>query len=271
MNISTWLTKATKRLKDIGIESNRLDAELILAETLRKSRTYLHAHLDEEIDPRRVDIAEARLELRLERVPLAYILGRKEFYGRDFLVNPNVLIPRPESEDLIESFLGLSASDISTDKTLIDIGAGSGCLGITAKLERPNISVILSDINPQALIVAQKNAEELGASVRTQQQNLLTGQIEPLDYIIANLPYVDKDWETSPEIKHEPESALFAENSGLSLILKLLPQTARYLNRPGYLLLEADPSQHKEIITSAKEHGLEHQSTNGYCLAFVLP
>ena len=128
MNISEWLRGATRQLKGIGIETARLDAELLLAETIRKPRTYLHAHLDEELDPRRVDIANARLDLRLDRVPLAYILGKKEFYGRTFVVSPQVLIPRPESEDLIDVFLEVSAEDIAPHSSLIDIGTGSGCL-----------------------------------------------------------------------------------------------------------------------------------------------
>ena len=136
MDISTWLKLATKQLKDIGITSARLDAELLLAETLRKPRTYLHAHLNEDIDPRRVDIANARLDLRLERVPLAYILGYKEFFGRKFRVTPAVLVPRPETEDLMTIFLQLTEADIAP-KTVIDIGTGSGILGITAALERP--------------------------------------------------------------------------------------------------------------------------------------
>ena len=163
MNISTWLIQATKQLKVIGITSARLDAELILANTLRKNRTYLHAHLDEEIDPRRVDIADARLSLRLDRVPLAYILGCKEFYGRKFTVSPAVLVPRPESEEMITLFLALTAGEIAP-KTLIDIGTGSGCLGITAALERPSLRVILSDISPRAIKVAKKNAGNFAGS-----------------------------------------------------------------------------------------------------------
>ena len=163
MNISDWLRSATKRLKDIGIESPRLDAELILAETLRKPRTYLHAHLDEDIDPRRIDIAEARLDLRKDRVPIAYIIGHKEFYGREFHVTPSVLIPRPESEDIVTTFLDIAAGDIAENLKLLDVGTGSGCLGITLKLERPDISVTLSDISRQALVIAEKNADQLGA------------------------------------------------------------------------------------------------------------
>lgn len=250
MNISTWLIQSTKLLKDIGISSAHLDAELILANTLRKARTYLHAHLDEEIDPRRLDIAEARLSLRLDRVPLAYIVGYKEFYGRKFMVSPAVLVPRPESEDMISLFLKLSADD-TTPKTLIDIGTGSGCLGISASLERPNLHVILSDISKKALKIAEKNASLLGANVTFQHQSLLTGQIEPVDYIFANLPYVDRTWETSPELRHEPKEALYAEEQGLKLIRQLLPQAAHHLTPQGLLFIEADPRQHQEIIRSS--------------------
>ena len=108
MNIITWTRRASDTLANALIPSSLLDAELILAETLRKPRTYLHAHPEEEIDPRRVDIADARLSLRLDRVPLAYILGYKEFYGRKFFVSPAVLVPRPESEDMISLFLEMT-------------------------------------------------------------------------------------------------------------------------------------------------------------------
>ncbi len=266
MDISTWLKIATKQLKDIGITSSRLDAELLLAETLRKPRTFLHAHLDEEIDPRRVDIANARLDLRLERVPLAYILGYKEFFGRKFHVSPAVLVPRPESEDLIELFLKLTESDI-TAKTVIDIGTGSGILGITVALERPQFRVILSDISEKALKIAAKNASELDAKVAIVRRSLLTGHIEPLDYILANLPYVDRNWQTSPELRHEPAEALYADDGGLALIMALTPQAARHLQPDGLLLLEADPEQHHKIIDFAKNYDFTLERTLGYALA----
>ena len=270
MNISEWLIDATKQLKDIGIGSPRLDAELILAETLRKPRTHLHANLETEIDPRRIDIADARLRLRLERVPLAYILGHKEFYGRDFRVTPDVLVPRPESEAIITTMLEISAGDISGNRSLLDVGTGSGCIGITIKLERPDISVTLSDISHSALAVAEKNADILGAKVQVKRQDLLNGQIGRLDYIIANLPYVDRDWQVSPELQHEPQGALFADNGGLALIYTLLEQTPLHLNDGGWVLLEADPEQHPLIVKAAAKCGLTHETTNDYCLALRL-
>ena len=265
MIISEWLKIATKSLKTANIPSARLDAELILANTLRKNRTYLHAHLDEEIDPRRFDIANARLDLRLDRVPIAYILGYKEFYGRRFTVSPSVLIPRPESEDLISLFLELTASEI-VEKVLIDVGTGSGCLGITAKLERSNLSVILSDISKPALNVAEKNANALNADVHIQQQSLLNGQLRPVDYIFANLPYVDKSWDVSPELKYEPGIALFAEDEGLKLILQLISQAPRCLTPEGLLFIEADPQQHNRIINEAVKNGFVKERVLNYIL-----
>ena len=261
--IASWLTTATNTLKQADITSARLDAELILANTLRKNRTYLHAHLDEEIDPRRVDIAEARLSLRLDRVPLAYILGCKEFYGRKFTVSPAVLVPRPESEEMITLFLALTAGEIAP-KTLIDIGTGSGCLGITAALERPSLRVILSDISPRAIKIAEKNASNLQARVTLQQQSLLSGQIEPVDYIFANLPYVDRDWDVSPELRHEPAEALFAADNGLRLIETPIEQAPRRLTADGLLFLEADPRQHQATPPQATQHGPPDVETRGF-------
>ena len=266
MDISAWLKSATKQLKDVDIQSPRLDAELLLTETLRKPRTYLHAHLDEEIDPRRLDIANARLDLRIERVPLAYIIGFKEFFGRKFHVSPAVLVPRPETEDVMTLFLKLTEADI-VSKTVIDIGTGSGVLGITAALERPQFRVILTDICSDALHVATRNATDLNARVATIRQSLLSGHIEPLDYILANLPYVDPSWDTSPELRHEPEKALYANDNGIALISALVPQASRHLQPQGILFLEADPEQHKEIIKQSTLHGFTHEETLGYALA----
>ena len=270
MNISTWLKHAAEHLKNAGITSAQLDAELLLANTLRKNRTYLHAHLDEEIDPRRVDIAEARLSLRLDRVPLAYILGKKEFYGRNFSVSPSVLVPRPESE-MINLLLKLAPQD-DQPRTLIDIGTGSGCLGITAALELPdNWHVVLSDISPKALLVAEKNAKKLGAKIFTQKQSLLLGQFEKLDCILANLPYVDKDWKnTSPELRHEPSEALYASEGGLKLIRELIQQAPKHMTDQGLLFIEADEEQHQTIIAFGNQNGFLHLETSGLIVVLRL-
>ena len=266
MNIRAWVRRAADSLADAMVPSALLDAELILAETLRRPRTYLHAHPDEVIDPRRIDIAEARLRLRLDRVPLAYILGYKEFYGRKFIVSPAVLVPRPESEDMISLFLEMTNHRNLAHSTLIDVGTGSGCLGITAKLEKPQLSVILSDVSKKALNIAQKNAELHNVNVKIQHRSLLNELFEPIDIIFANLPYVDKNWEVSPELRHEPSEALFAKNGGLELIYRLILQAPQHLTHNGLIFIEADPEQHKSIIDQAQPHFTCIRQT-GYVIA----
>ncbi len=260
MTIDSWIHEATQQLKASGIPSARLDAEIILAHTLRKSRTYLHAHGDDEImSDRDEEIANARLLLRCDRTPIAYIIGHKEFYGRQFKVTPSTLIPRPESETIItllKELLPRGAMILQEQPIrLVDIGTGSGCLGITAKLEAPELDVTLCDISNHALNVAKTNAKNLEADVAILRSDLLADYPFAPSIIIANLPYVDAEWERSPETNYEPKEALFADNGGLALILQLIDQSATRLVKNGLLLLEADPRQHAEIARYAKSHG----------------
>jgi release factor glutamine methyltransferase len=258
--IKDWLRHAASQLTEVGISSAKLDAEIILAHTLRQSRTFIHAHDDELLSPRQQEIADARLQLRLDRTPIAYIVGHKEFYGRLFRVNPSTLIPRPESETIITLLKELtSQTAIPLDKTpvrLVDVGTGTGCLGITAKLEIPELEVSLVDISRHALNMAEINAKQLHADVAIIRSDLLLSYPMTADYIIANLPYVDTEWERSPETNYEPALALFADDAGLALIKKLIAETPLHLKTGGYLFLEADPRQHAAIITAAKAHGL---------------
>ena len=132
-------------------------------------------------------------------------------------MSPQVLVPRPESEAIIELLKELGVSG-----KLLDIGTGSGCLGITAKLEIPKLNVILSDIIQPALRVARQNAEKFQADVALIKSNLLRAVPGKFDIIIANLPYVDRSWQRSPETNHEPALALFAKDEGLALIYQLI-------------------------------------------------
>ncbi len=266
-----WLAHATDALSAAGIASARLDAEMILAHTLRKNRTYLHAHGDHIITDREAQIADARLALRLDRVPVAYIIGHKEFYGRNFHVTQATLIPRPDSEVLIE--LTRRIMPEITKQTngivrLVDVGTGSGALGITAKLEFPDTDVTLIDISKHALTIAKKNAHLLKAEVGVLLGDLLsTYPFEP-QIIVANLPYVDKAWERSPETQHEPAKALFASNNGLSLIYRLIIQAQSQLASGGALILEADPRQHEAIIARAEQYGFLLEARDGFGLLF---
>ncbi|MDB5177882.1 MAG: putative Modification methylase, HemK family [Candidatus Saccharibacteria bacterium] len=271
MNVQAWIREATTELVGAGIGTAKLDAELMLSHTLRKPRTYLHAHTDDEISERELEIANSRLALRIDRVPLAYILGHKEFYGRRFIVNPSVLIPRPESEAIIDTLKDLLPDTRALPGhtiRLVDVGTGSGCLGITAKLEFPELDVTLADISRHALKVAEKNTEALHAHVSLLKSDLLQSYVLPPDIIVANLPYVDESWERSLETNHEPAEALFARQGGLAFINKLIEQASDVLPMEGLLLLEADPEQHQAIQAKARVHHLSHVLTRDYCVAY---
>jgi len=266
-----WLLGASKLLSDAGIESALLDAEIILAHTLRKNRTYIHAHDDDMLDSRQLEIADARLDLRRERTPIAYIIGHKEFYGRSFKVTPATLIPRPESETIITVLKEIVENQpqklFDVPQRLVDVGTGSGCLGITAKLEIPKLQVTLADVSHHALKVAENNAKSLDADVDILHSDLLEAYSFSPICIVANLPYVDQSWDRSPETQYEPEIALFAEEDGLHLINKLIEEAETRLVPQGYLILEADTRQHHTIITFAKKHHFEIEKTDGFILA----
>lgn len=272
LSVKDWLDDATKQLVFANISTARLDSELILAHTLRQNRSYLHAHQDDTLSARDQEIANARLDLRLDHVPVAYIIGHKEFYGRRFRVSTATLIPRPETEallDLLSEALPKNSTLITeAPLRLVDVGTGSGILGITAKLEYPELDVTLVDISRHALKVAEQNARSLHAEVTTLRSDLLANYVFVADIILANLPYVDPDWERSKETQHEPEEALFAANGGKALIFELLSQTNAKLATGGTLILEADPEQHDAIKSEAKKYGLLLQAEKEYGLSF---
>lgn len=272
MIIQRWITEATQLLQAEDIPSARLDAELILSHTLRKPRTYIHAHPEDELDARQLEIADARLELRRERTPLAYIVGHKEFYGRRFKTTPATLIPRPETEAFIELLAEIVPKNLPLVKErrrLVDVGTGTGAIGVTAKLEWPELDVTLTDLSQQALNVAKQNAKQLSADVSFHKGDLLRGYGTPVDIVVSNPPYVDKAWVVSPETHAEPELALYANKGGLSIIEQLLTQASRLLRPSGTLLLEADERQHAAIIQDATNRGLTHVQSRGLVMQFT--
>jgi release factor glutamine methyltransferase len=263
-NISQWLDQAAKQLAQAGIASSRLDAEIILAHTIHKGRTFLHAHPDDHIPNHSLAIADARLQLRIDRTPVAYIIGHKDFYGRPFHVTPATLIPRPESEMIITILKELQTDTAGSLLTLVDVGTGSGCLGITAKLELPNLDVTLLDVSKYALRIAKENADSLGAEVTIATSDLLSNYPFTASFIVANLPYVDPTWDRSPETYHEPDLALFAKGKGLDLIKKLIHQAPSRLTASGALILEADPWQHADIIAAGKQNGFNRSTIRDF-------
>jgi len=274
MTIESWIRQATNELKEAGIESDYLDAEILLAHTIRHPRTWLHAHIDEALDDRQIEIANARVDLRKSYVPIAYIIGHKDFYGRQFKVSPATLIPRPESEAIIELLSQYLPDTQPLDtsiasKRLVDIGTGSGCLGITAKLEHPELEVTLLDMSADALRIAEKNADLLSASVTIQKSNLLADYAFSPDIVLANLPYVDESWERSPETQHEPAMALFASDNGLKLVRKCFDQLSHRTNTGAVAIFEADPRQWDVIEKIAQSSGFTLDKKQRFIASFI--
>jgi release factor glutamine methyltransferase len=253
--IKSWLTEAEAKLEKAGISSARLDAELILAEALQTDRTWLLAHSDEQITSDNLKQADEWLARRVKREPLAYIRGWIEFYGRRFAVDKRVLIPRPETEEMIQL---LKSLELPEGSVLIDVGTGSGCLAITTKLEHLELEVHATDISVEALEVARQNAKDLGADIEFQQSDLLSAMDYELSatIITANLPYVDRHYTVTPEADAEPALALYADDDGHALIERLIPQASKHLHSDGYLILESDPWQQTRIIASAAKYNL---------------
>lgn len=276
--ISDWLLGATNKLKKADFDTPRLDAEIILANTLALDRIFLHSHPEQIIYSSKLKIANLHLKKRLKHLPIAYIIGKKEFYGRNFKVTPDVLIPRPESEEIISTLsnilLVILPQDLANNKlpviNLIDVGTGSGCLGITAKLEFPSLDVTLADISKKALNIATSNARALAADVKCLRSDLLSMYVPEIDIITANLPYVDKSWECSPETAYEPRNALFANDSGEALIKRLIIQSSQKLSKNGYLIIEADPRQHKSLINFATNYSFALFDKSRFSIAFKI-
>lgn len=261
-----WLAGAAAQLRGAGIDSARLDAELLLTHALNISRTALHAHDDEPVTDSMLTVLEAMLSLRVIRVPLAYIVGHREFYGRLFKVTPNVLIPRTETEDIVTVIDELVGKNHDTGTpTIVDVGTGSGALAVTLALEHPGARVYGIDISARALAVAGNNAATYGASVTLVKNDLLDGLfIGSLDspaFIVANLPYVNDTDARSPETDHEPAEALFAADAGMAFIDRLIPQAAAVLRAGDHLLLESNPGQQPAITSAAQENGFRVTET----------
>ena len=263
--IKDWVFQASQQLTAVDIPSAHLDAEIILAHVFEKDRTYLHAHPEQIISSDICNVANKLLKKRAQRVPLAYLFGYKEFYGRKFYVNKHTLIPRPESEDIINL---LKDYKIHGKIKLVDVGIGSGCFGITAKLENPELDVTIMDISRKALKVAKDNVANLAAKVSIVQSNLLKNYADKPDIVIANLPYVDKSWDRSPETSYEPSLALFAIDNGLQLVKALLIQASDKMSQGGRIIMEADVAQHEEMVKFAKKQHFSILKIQGYAVIF---
>lgn len=238
MTLRDALRQTIERFELHGVSSPRLNAEVLLSHVLFADKTYLYTHDEHELTEDENQRLEDAVYGRVSGVPVQYIVGRQEFFGRYFTVNPSVLIPRPETELLVEKVIGLRPAN---GARIIDVGTGSGCIGITLALELPHTQVFLTDVSFDALQTARVNAGNLHVSVGIACMDLLDATSGPFDFIVSNPPYVSRA-ETSRlqrEVReHEPHVALFAEDDGLAAYRRLIPSAELQLQRGGYLLME---------------------------------
>lgn len=264
MTIGELLSAASNKLSKAGIATGRLDVLVLLQDALECDKAWLIANTDYQIPAELLATLKKRINQRLKRTPLAYIRGSQEFYGREFMVTPDVLIPRPDTEVLIEMINGPA----KPGSLLLDVGTGSGAIAITAALENPNLVVEACDVSPAALKIAMHNAKKLGAKIKFFESNLLAGTTKQYDIVVANLPYVSRVWQRSAETNAEPDLALFANNDGLELIYELIKQAPVRTAQSGQLILEADPRQHSAIEKAAHQSGFRLVAAKGFGLAF---
>lgn len=260
MTIKTWLQTAETVLSTVGIGTARLDALVLLEDVLAIDRALLLAEPDKIITRSIIAKLEKLLKLRAEHVPLAYVRGRTEFYGRQFIVSPAVLEPRPETETMIDLLIKLVESQKNglprtKDLHIADIGTGCGAIGITAALELPGSQVDLLEIDAEARKIAQMNVDKLTPAIPVIESNLMASAPHEYQILLCNLPYVPDDYHINRAASHEPKLAIFGGQDGLDVYRQLFLQIDKRVIKPLYVLTEALPPQHTVLENIAADTG----------------
>ena len=262
MTINSWLKQAQITLETAGITTARLDCLVLLEDVSNHDRSWILAYPDYELQGSEIEILNTKIAQRATHLPLAYLRGKAEFYGREFQVTPHTLVPRPETETLIEL---LKSLNLAPGTRLLDVGTGSGAIAITAYLELQGVHVSACDIDPECLEVARSNAAGLDAEVHFFESDLLT-RTEPQDAVVANLPYVPDNFEINLAASHEPRHALFGGPDGLDLYRRMFEQLADAPAR--YVLTESLPPQHETLAAIAKAAGFSLDKTDDFIQLF---
>ena len=256
--IAEALSESTRFLKEAEVPEPQLNSQILLAHAIGSDRTHLIINFNQQVNPDESEQFWTLVRRRAEGEPVQYITGVQEFYGLEFEVNRSVLIPRPETELIVEEVAGLAPHQEA--QLLIDVGTGSGCLAIALARELPLAKVIATDISNAALDVARRNADRLGVSERIQflETDLLEGVIatEHADFIVSNPPYVAAH--ELPNIQREvrdwePSVALTDFGDGLSFFRRLFDAAPSRLKRGGYLLCEMGFTQSEQVKALAEE------------------
>lgn len=266
--VTAWLQYAQAQLPDS--DSPRLDAELLLMQVLGVNRTWLFTWPDHTLSDEQQQQVEALLARRQQGEPLAYIIGTREFWSLELAVAPSTLIPRPDTETLVEWALTLRLSDKAR---VLDLGTGTGAIALALASERPHWQMTASDMNADAVALAKHNAKQLALAVDVQQgswyQALSSKTIENssgatprFDLIVSNPPYIDPSdiHLNQGDVRFEPRSALVAEHHGLADIEHIIEHAPPYLNANGWLLLEHGYDQAEAVCALLKARGFTQVS-----------
>jgi release factor glutamine methyltransferase len=257
-SIESALKEATAILQRLS-DSPRLEAEILLAQAINNTRSHLRAWPERQLSDEHATIFQVLVQNRQQGTPIAYLTGQREFWSRDFHVSPDVLIPRPETELLIE----LSLQRIPTDRRvrIIDLGTGSGIIAITLAAERPLADVVAVDCSLPALRIAQLNAEKHGVrNVRFCHSNWFAGVPETqFHLIVSNPPYIaeDDDHLAQGDLRFEPKSSLCAPEHGLADIRHIADTARTHLHQGGHLLIEHGYNQKQSVQSIFTEFGYE--------------
>lgn len=262
------MEQASQQLTLAHCPTPRLDAELLLAHVLGQERTWLYIYPEAELTAEQLAQFEGLIARRAQREPVAYLTGHKAFFGLDFLVTPAVLIPRPETELLVEIALDWASSPISQSPSLpisqspisiADIGTGSGCIAVTLAQQLPQATLVAADLSAEALAIARQNAHRhrVQEAITFGQSDLLQPWVGPFDLIVSNPPYVsDREYAaTAPEVQqYEPRLALTAVDEGLALLERILRQATTRLTPAGMLLMEIGSTQGERGVALAQRY-----------------
>jgi release factor glutamine methyltransferase len=275
------LREAAQKLELAGIGTARLDALVLLEDVTGKDRAWLLAHPEHGLTRAQQAELTKLLNRRARHTPLAYLRGTTEFYGRNFVITPAVLEPRPESETMIDLLGGLSsAGKLQAENgkkggnalKIADVGAGSGALGITAKLEFPKgreVAVDLLEIDPKAVRIAKINVEKHTTTISVISSDLLERSAKDYDVLLCNLPYVPDGHTINEAAMHEPRIAIFGGPDGLDIYRKLFEQVRGLKKQPLYILTESLPPQHDGLQSIADQAGYALEKTDDFIQVFA--
>lgn len=252
-NVGRAINTGAQRLEEAGIDTARLDAQVILAHALEVDRSWLFAHFEHVLTASQAEYFTELIARRVAYEPTAYLVGRKEFYGIELAVDPRVLIPRPETEMLVDAALDVIAVRAPQPLVAADVGTGSGAVALAVALNAPGTRVYAIDVSADALAVAGANTarHDLHGQVKLLRGDLLAPLPEPVDLVVANLPYVtnaDYDYLGQDVRGYEPRLALAAGPEGLDVIARLLPQLPAQMRPGGVAILEIGYNQGQLVL-----------------------